>query len=85
MGDRVIKQYLGAGERAISKARFAALERAVPATQNRAWQEEQTQLDAADALTASLDSLVNQVVREVLTAAGFHQHHRGAWRRRRTA
>jgi hypothetical protein len=30
-----------------------------------------------------LDALVNELIREFLTVAGYHQHNRGEWRKKR--
>jgi hypothetical protein len=84
VGDRVVKQYLGAGEQARRVAELVDSQRAAQANRDRGWRAEQEELDAIDRLTADLDALVNQTIHDVLTASGFHQHHRGEWRRSRS-
>ena len=81
---RLVREYIGAGPVAEAAAaldaakraergRLAALAPAVPPA-----------LSALDAQMAELSRRVQRVVSETLTQAGYHQHHRGAWRRRRS-
>ena len=44
---------------------------------------EKAELEALDAPLNELNDLADQLARTALMAAGFHQHKRGEWRKRR--
>jgi hypothetical protein len=80
---RVVHEYVGGGEpgalAAIADARQGA-ERDARAAARRA---EKARLEALDADLEQLDDMADQFVRLALFAAGYHQHDRGEWRKRR--
>lgn len=80
---RVVREYLGSGRFGELAAELDAIERNerdAKAQHRRAVQAELQELtDALDELSARCDLLA----RAALVAAGFRQHHRGEWRRRR--
>ena len=82
-GGRVVKEYFGTGRVAELCARLDALtlERQVIERQDRA--AERDRCDALEAQTLELIQLTDALVVATLTAAGYHRHDRGAWRRRR--
>ena len=45
--------------------------------------EEKAEVDALDADLKALTEVTDLVARAALLAAGFHQHKRGKWRKRR--
>jgi hypothetical protein len=81
---RVVKEYLGAGPIGELAAQADELDRA----ERRAEREEEDAalepLDAASALLGELGAGLAAAVAATMTAAGYHRHHRGEWRRRRT-
>ncbi len=85
VGSQVTKEYYGGGEDALMIAELDAIKRETQTEREQAWKREQAELAAADTLVAELDAQVSDLMREELNAANFHQHHRGEWRRRRTA
>ena len=82
-GGRVVKEYGGAGRVAELWAQLDALtlERRAIERQERA--AERARSDALEAQTLELIQLTDALVVATLTAAGYHRHDRGAWRRRR--
>ena len=80
---RVVREYVGAGALAESAAAMDAEERAQRKARAAARQQEQTRLDAIDAMVTELCDLTDALTHGVLLLAGYHQHHRGEWRRKR--
>jgi hypothetical protein len=80
---RVTSQYLAGGEDALLIDRLGRMERDERDADLQAKQSERKQ---SDDLKRALDVLAEQardLARDALTAAGYHQHHRGKWRKRR--
>jgi hypothetical protein len=80
---RVVREYVGAGEVGKLVAEMDALER-----EQRQWEalerrQEKDDLQALDAEMKALNERIDLAARAVLLAAGFHQHKRGEWRKRR--
>lgn len=82
-GSRVTREYIGRGE-------LAALLAQMDANDRRDAEIEREQREAAQARHAAIDGQIealcadtDRMVREVLEAAGYHQHDRGQWRKRR--
>ena len=85
-GGRVVSQYVGAGELATA---FAYLEdtsskqrRALAKREAALFEAECQHWRGVETLARDLDAAVRTLVREALTAAGYHQH-KGQWRKRR--
>jgi len=76
---RVIKEYIGRGERAKRAAAEDAQKKAVR-ERNRA---EHREWEAIDENIAQLHQLTKLLTQSHLVNAGFYRHHRGEWRRRR--
>jgi hypothetical protein len=83
VGGRVVREYVGAGPAGEMAAEMDALERERRETERAAWRAEKDELEALDAPLAELNDLADLLAHAALTAAGFRQHHRGEWRRRR--
>jgi hypothetical protein len=80
---RVVREYCGAGKVAELTAQMDALERErrrLDALERRLVKDE---LKALDSDLAAVNARIDLAARAALLAAGFHQHKRGEWRRRR--
>src|SRR5690242_11326152 len=82
-GDRVRRVYLGRGPAAQLAALLDEERRSEHRERSLAWRAEEARWEAAAARQRALDELGEMVARAALLAAGYHQHDRGAWRRRR--
>lgn len=80
---RVVREYVGGGMLGELAAQLDALERRKRETQQAALRAEQDAVAALDAPLAELDELVELVARAALAAAGYEQHKRGEWRKKR--
>ena len=84
-GGRVTSEFVASGVDALLISRLETIER--DERDYKRWRERQDQKELDD-LEQALDELAKQaheLAREALSAAGYHQHHRGAWRRRRVS
>lgn len=82
---RVIKEYCGCGRYGHASANEDAQRRADRAAQRADWRARRARVDALVALTDLVCHLADRAARQALTEAGFHQHARGHWRKRRAA
>jgi cob(I)alamin adenosyltransferase len=82
-GGRVVRQYVGKGTLAELAAETDAFERQRREAERAAWRAERAELEALDAPLAELNHLADLLARAALVAAGYRQHNRGEWRRRR--
>src|SRR5262249_21954853 len=80
---RVVTQYLGRADRVEALVHQDAQRRARRQAQAADRRAEQAAWQQADAALARFCTLVDQLVRSALMAAGYHQHDRGPWRKRR--
>jgi len=80
---RVVRQYLGGGEVGAIAARLDSLEREKQAAIAARHRADRARFEDLDAQVASLCEVAELFARATLLAAGYHQHHRGSWRRRR--
>jgi hypothetical protein len=80
---RCVRHYVGAGAAAELAAAIDDLARVQRQVAARALQEERDRLAAAAAPLQQLCEIGEMLSRAALLAAGFHQHDRGQWRRRR--
>ena len=83
VGKRFIREYVGNGRLAELAAADDSRQRAERLAARAAWQQECARLDALDAPVAELDALADTLMRAYLTLAGYRQHARGEWRKRR--
>jgi hypothetical protein len=84
-GGRVTSEYLASGRSALL---IAALEADDWDRQSFDRQEARSERRQCDDLERALDELAERardVAREALSAAGYRQHHRGDWRKRRVS
>lgn len=80
---RVTSEYVGSGETAFligSMGRIEAVEREAERDRQR---DEARQHDDIERILDDLAAAGRRLAHEALTAAGYHQHKRGEWRRRR--
>jgi hypothetical protein len=80
---RVVREYVGTGELAKLAAQIDAINRADRKAEREARCAEKAVLDALDAPLNKLNDLADLLARAALLAAGFRQHKRGEWRRKR--
>jgi hypothetical protein len=80
---RVVREYLGAGRVAALAARLDAQEREEKEMKRAELKALRAELDALDAPLNELHRQTELLTRVALILAGFHQHHRGEWRKRR--
>ena len=74
-----VREYLGRGPAAERTAAEDTIKRAVQERDRAEWQ----QLEALDSDVAALCSVVDVLSQGTLLTEGYHQHHRGEWRKRR--
>jgi hypothetical protein len=83
---RVVKHYVGRGEVAGAVATIERIDREREQgtrAPSRRDEEQADRLDRLDRLIGEVSAVVDRLVNEALTEAGYHRHHRGAWRKRR--
>ncbi len=81
-GGRVVHEYVGGGLGRLMAA-LDARRRAERAERTAARREEAARLEALDATLDQLYETADRFARLALVAAGYHQHDRGEWRKRR--
>jgi hypothetical protein len=64
-------------------ASTVATERAQREQQREAWLTEKRVREELERQVEQLDQACKSIVNELLEQAGYHQHHRGEWRKRR--
>lgn len=80
---RVVKRYVGCGAVAELAAQMDALQREVAATAAEGDRLARADADAVADSLAPLHAHADALTHAALTAAGFHRHRRGPWRKRR--
>lgn len=83
IGDKVVSRYVGTGEVASLIANMEELERNQREGERDYWHGERERLEAKEQELAAFCQSVEETFRQTLDAAGYHRHHRGAWRKRR--
>jgi hypothetical protein len=81
----VVREYFGAGPAAASIAQLDALQREHREAERAVRRAKRAELEALDAPVTELDELADLLARAALLAAGYRQHKRGEWRRKRRA
>jgi hypothetical protein len=82
-GGHESRTYLGRGPVAEQTAEADALRQAHKRAERAALREAIARWEKADGPLQTLEDVTEQLARASLEAAGYHQHHRGAWRKRR--
>lgn len=80
---RVVREYVGAGKVADLIAQMDALIREQRRLEALRLRQEKDELKALDADLKAVNEKIELAARAALTAAGFRQHKRGEWRKRR--
>jgi hypothetical protein len=80
---RVVREYIGTGTQGELASQMDAITRADRQAEKAALRAEREALDALDADLKTLIENADLVARAALLAAGYHQHKRGEWRKRR--
>ena len=80
---RIIREYVGTGLVAELAAQQDAEARAQRLAERERLQHEATRWASITAPLNELSQLLDGMTSAALIAAGYHQHHRGAWRKRR--
>ena len=80
---RVVREYFGGGLLGELAAEMDAEKRTERERQRQAWQSEREQFEALDEQVKEFDNACTAPMRDVLEQAGYHQHKRGEWRKRR--
>jgi hypothetical protein len=79
----VVREYVGGGALGEIAARMDALERRQREEQAASWKEERERMEALEAPVEELCEAAEVLAKAALVAAGYHQHKRGEWRKRR--
>ena len=85
VGGRVVSQYVGTGAAAQLAAELDAHERAEREASRQALSADRERWARADAALDEMCEAVEVAARDGRILAGYHQHHRGEWRKRRGA
>ena len=80
---RVVREYVGGGTTGVLVAQLDALRRQKRDDERAAGRAERDAVAALDAPLAELNELADLVARTALAAAGYAQHKRGEWRKKR--
>ena len=80
---RVHREYIGTGPTAELIAAVGALEHAQLRDERAAVVRQRQSVERVEAAVDDIDIMVETMTRLELVCAGFHRHHRGAWRKRR--
>jgi len=80
---RVVREYVGGGKLGELAAQFEAIKREERDAERTSEKAERDEISDIDAPLAELHELAELLVKATLLAAGFYQHHRGNWRKRR--
>ena len=81
---KILKQYLGDGERAAAAAAAVARSEARREADRQAVHDEQARLAGPDGLTDELVAMAESMMEATLLAGGFHRPNFGPWRRKRS-
>jgi hypothetical protein len=82
-GSRVVREYLGTGRVAELAAQMHAIKRADREAEKADREAEKAELAALEGDIEALIEKTDLLTRAALLAAGFHQHKRGEWRKKR--
>jgi hypothetical protein len=80
---RVVREYVGSGKLAELIAKLDEAERAERRLADEKQCAQIAEIDALDAEVARLEAIADLLAKAALVSAGYHQHKRGEWRKRR--
>jgi hypothetical protein len=80
---RVVRQYVGGGRLGQIAARLDAIGRDVRQAARARQEAIRSEVEALDAALDELNAVADLLARAALLAAGYRQHNRGEWRKRR--
>ena len=83
IGGKVVKEYCGHGAEAHAAAEEDAQQRAEREARLEARDKRRRQYEAAQMTLAVLSTDCDNLVKASMVKAGFYQHRRGEWRKRR--
>ncbi len=83
MDGRVVREYVGGGILGELAARMDAEERLQREEEAEAWRDERERMEGLDGLLEEMCEAAEILAHAALLAAGYHQHKRGEWRKRR--
>jgi hypothetical protein len=83
VGGRVVREYIGGGFIGKAAALIDADRRVLRQEQAEARKQVRAELDALDSQVAELCRVADLLADAAMLAAGFRQHNRGEWRRKR--
>jgi hypothetical protein len=84
-GGHVTTEYRGSGDVALLISRIEGIERDERDFEQWREREERERFDELDRALDDLNEEARLLARDALERAGYHQHKRGEWRRRRDA
>ncbi|VTR92763.1 Uncharacterized protein OS=Singulisphaera acidiphila (strain ATCC BAA-1392 / DSM 18658 / VKM B-2454 / MOB10) GN=Sinac_7637 PE=4 SV=1 [Gemmata massiliana] len=79
----VVREYIGGGRAGELVAQLDAIERDKRETERACAKIAQERVKTLDVLLAELNEQADLLIQAALLAAGFHQHKRGEWRKKR--
>jgi hypothetical protein len=85
IGGRVIREYVGSGPLAELAVLMDEEDRLRREEEAEAWRDDRERLEALEAPIAELCEITETLAQAALLAAGYHQHKRGEWRKRRVS
>lgn len=80
---RVVREYIGGGVIGKMAEKKDLDERAQRANRVKDWKAQKEGMEAVEAVVAQLCDVTDLLARAAFLAAGYHQHKRGEWRRKR--
>lgn len=80
---RVVREYVGAGKLGELVAQMDAIEREQRDLERQAWKARLDELSALDEPLIEMYALAEDLARAALLVAGYRQHKRGEWRKKR--
>jgi hypothetical protein len=81
VGRRVVREYVGGGSVGELAAAADAKSREEAQRQAQVWRERRAAIAASSESTRCFSDALDRLAQGTLVVAGYHQHHRGEWRR----